>query len=159
MHRIHRGGTTGNLFTGPRRTTARLAGLDEHARRTESRGRARFCVRGACHRGGTLVPAAERYQTLFVTATAQALLLVLVYTALAIGALRLMWRNKTSQPWWRWIVFPMATVVPGLALYGTFVPFPDYPERFGLFAGIAALALVAIWVWRVRNTPRNREVK
>jgi amino acid transporter len=100
--------------------------------------------------GGLLVPAADRFQTLFVTATAQALLLVLVYTSLAIGALRLMLRDGRSQPFWRWIVFPLATVVPGLALYGTFVPFPAYPERFGLYAGLAALAVVLIWAWRVR---------
>ena len=108
---------------------------------------------------GTLVPASELYQTLFVAATAQALLLVLVYTALAVGALRLMRRSEGSQPWWRWIVFPLATVVPGLALYGTFVPLPDYPERFGLYAGIAALVMVAIWVVATRNASVNREVK
>ena len=108
---------------------------------------------------GWLVPAAERYQTLFVAATAQALLLVLVYTALAIGALRLMRRNERSQPWWRWIVFPLATVVPGLALYGTFVPFPAYPERFGLYGGIIALVVVALWVVATRNASVNREVK
>ena len=108
---------------------------------------------------GLFVPAADRFQTLFVTATAQALLLVLVYTALAVGALRLMWRSASSQPWWRWIVFPLATVVPGLALYGTFVPFPGYPERFGLFGGMAALVIVLLWVWRVRKLPAIREVK
>ena len=108
---------------------------------------------------GLLVPASERYQTLFVAATAQALLLVLVYTALAIGALRLMRRNKGNQPWWRWIVFPLATVVPGLALYGAFVPFPGYPERFGLYAGLAALAVVGMWIAATRNAPANREVK
>jgi hypothetical protein len=68
-------------------------------------------------------------------------------------------RNNTSQPWWRWIVFPLATVVPGLALYGTFVPFPDYPERFGLSAGLAALGVVAVWVLGTRNAVANREVK
>lgn len=108
---------------------------------------------------GLLVPAPRRYDTLFVAATAQALLLVLVYTALAVGSLRLMGRDAHAQPWWRWIVFPLATVVPGLALYGTFVPFPGYPERFGLFAGFAALAVVALWVWRVRNVPVNPSVK
>jgi len=108
---------------------------------------------------GTLVPVSELYQTLFVAATAQALLLVLVYTALAVGALRLMRRSGGSQPWWRWVVFPLATVVPGLALYGTFVPFPDYPERFGLYAGLAALVVVAIWVVATRNASVNREVK
>ena len=100
---------------------------------------------------GLLVPAAQRFQTLFVAATAQALLLVLVYTALALGALRMMWRSGQKQPWWRWIVFPLATVVPLLALYGTFVPFPAYPERFGLYAGLAALFAVGCWVWRVRQ--------
>jgi amino acid transporter len=99
---------------------------------------------------GLLVPAADRFQTLFVAATAQALLLVLVYTALALGALRLMWRGGRRQPWWRWVVFPLATVVPLLALYGTFVPFPAQPERFGLYAGLAALFAVACWVWSVR---------
>jgi amino acid transporter len=108
---------------------------------------------------GSFVPPADRFQTLFVTATAQALLLVLVYTALAIGALRLMWRDMGSQPWWRWIVFPLAAVVPALALYGTFVPFPGYPERFGLFAGVAALAIVLVWAWKVRVAPANPEVK
>jgi amino acid transporter len=108
---------------------------------------------------GSFVPAADRFQTLFVTATAQALLLVLVYTALAVGALRLMWNDARSQPWWRWIVFPLATVVPALALYGTFVPFPGFPERFGLFAGILALVIVVLWVWRVRKLPAIPEVK
>lgn len=108
---------------------------------------------------GLLVPAADRFQTLFVTATAQALLLVLVYTALALGALRLMWCSPARQPAWRWIVFPAATVVPGLALFGTFVPFPDYPERFGLFAGLGALLLVALWVWRLGASPLNESVK
>ncbi len=95
---------------------------------------------------GMLVPAADRFQTLFVAATAQAILLVLVYMGLAIGALFLMFRSKNSQPRWRWIVFPMATVVPALALYGTLVPFPGWPERFGLLAGLAALAVTTLWV-------------
>jgi hypothetical protein len=59
----------------------------------------------------------------------------------------------------RWIVFPLATVVPGLALYGTFVPFPGYPERFGLYAGLVALAVVGMWIAATRNAPANREVK
>ena len=108
---------------------------------------------------GFFVPAAERFQTLFVTATAQALLLVLVYTALAVGALRLMWRSPDRQPLWRWMVFSAATVVPGLALYGTFVPLPGYPERFGLFAGLVALFTVALWVRRVGGPPANPSVK
>ena len=108
--------------------------------------------------GGLFVPAAERFQTLFVAATSQALLLVLVYTALAVGALRLMCRDS-GQPLWRWIVFPLATVVPLLALYGTFVPFPGYPERFGLIAGMVSLALVGFWAWSVRKVPANPEVK
>jgi amino acid transporter len=99
---------------------------------------------------GLLVPAGQRYETLFVTATAQALLLVLVYTALALGALRLIFRNPAAQPLWRWIVFPLATVAPGLALYGTFVPFPEYPERLGLFGAIAAIVLTVLWLLRIR---------
>ena len=101
---------------------------------------------------GLLVPAGARFQTLFVAATAQALLLVLVYTALALGALRLMVQSGARQPLWRWIVFPLATVVPGLALYGTFVPFPDFPERYGLYAGLASLVSVGIWLaWLERR--------
>ena len=101
---------------------------------------------------GLLVPSDARFQTLFVAATAQALLLVLVYTALAVGALRLMVQGGQRQPLWRWIVFPLATVVPGLALYGTFVPFPDFPERYGLYAGLASLVIVAGWlVWSQRR--------
>ena len=95
---------------------------------------------------GLLVPSDDRFQTLFVVATAQALLLVLVYTALAVGALRLMVKNRSPQPLWRWIVFPLATVVPVLALYGTFVPFPGFPERYGLYAGLVSLVLVAVWL-------------
>ena len=95
---------------------------------------------------GSLVPSTERYQTLFVTATAQALLLVLVYIALALGGLVLMFRSSKFQPLWRWFVFPAATVVPVLALYGTLVPFPSWPERFGLLAGIAAIVTTAIWL-------------
>lgn len=101
---------------------------------------------------GLLVPPDARFQTLFVAATAQALLLVLVYTALAVGALRLMAKGGQGQPLWRWIVFPLATVVPALALYGTFVPFPGFPERYGLYAGLVSLAIVAVWlVWSERR--------
>ena len=105
---------------------------------------------------GLFIPSGDRFQTLFVAATAQGLLLVLVYTGLAVGAVRLMVISKAAQPWWRWIVFPLATVVPGLALYGSFVPFPALPERIGLYTAIAALALVAMWLWviRSRQTPR-----
>jgi len=106
---------------------------------------------------GLLVPSDDRFQTLFVVATAQALLLVLVYTALAVGALRLMVKNRSRQPLWRWIVFPLATVVPVLALYGTFVPFPGFPERYGLYAGLVSLVLVAVWlVWSNRRKPAVR---
>lgn len=99
---------------------------------------------------GLGVPSDKRYDTLFVAATAQALLLVLVYTALAVGALRLMLLSPHGQPFWRWVVFPAAAVVPGLALYGTLVPFPAYPERIGLYAGIAALIAVAWWLLAIK---------
>jgi amino acid transporter len=114
-----------------------------------------FCFALLAVACGSFVPATERFNTLFVTATAQALLLVLVYTGLALGALRIMARSPHSQPAWRWIVFPIAAVVPGLALYGTFVPFPDYPERHGLYAGMVTLAVVGIWLavlkWKKRD--------
>jgi hypothetical protein len=71
---------------------------------------------------------------------------VLVYIALALGGLVLMFRSSKLQPLWRWFVFPAATVVPILALYGTLVPFPSWPERFGLLAGLAAIATTAIWL-------------
>ena len=100
---------------------------------------------------GLLVPSAERFQTLFVTATAQALLLVIVYIGLALGGLLLMFRSPKSQPLWRWLVFPAATVVPALALYGTLVPFPGWPERFGLLAGLASIAATALWLWILRR--------
>ena len=100
---------------------------------------------------GLFIPSGDRFQTLFVAATAQGLLLVLVYTGLAVGAVRLMVISKAAQPWWRWIVFPLATVVPGLALYGSFVPFPALPERIGLYTAIASLALVAMWLWVIRS--------
>ena len=102
------------------------------------------------------IPSADRFQTLFITATAQGLLLVLVYTGIAVGAVRLMWVSKSAQPWWRWIVFPLATVVPGLALYGSFVPFPAFPERVGLYAGIGALVLVALWLWVIHSRQTQR---
>jgi len=103
---------------------------------------------------GWLVPAHLRYDTLFVTATGQALLLVLVYTGLAAGAVRLMLRTPQGQPAWRWVVFPLAAVVPLLALYGTFVPLPDFPERFGLLAAMATIVMVAVWVWALRRRGR-----
>jgi len=47
-------------------------------------------------------------------------------------------------------------VVPGLALYGTFVPFPGFPERYGLYAGLASLVIVAVWlVWSERRRLAN----
>jgi len=104
--------------------------------------------------GGLLIPSDRRFKTLFVAGTAQALLLVCVYTGLALGALRLMLRSPARQPVWRWVVFPMAAVVPRLALYGTLVPLPDFPERYGLHAGLLALGLVILWA--VRGSARER---
>ena len=100
---------------------------------------------------GFLVPADRRFETLFVAATAQALLLVLVYAALAIGALRLMFVNRTGMAWWRWIVFPAAIIAPALALYGTFVPFPDFPENIGIFASTGAMLATGLWVIALRH--------
>lgn len=100
---------------------------------------------------GFLVPAGQRFETLFVAATAQALLLVLVYAALAIGALRLMIVNRTGMAWWRWIVFPSAMIAPALALYGTFVPFPDFPENIGIFAATGAMLVTGLWVIALRH--------
>lgn len=102
---------------------------------------------------GLLVPSGERFSTLFVAATAQAILLVLIYTALSLGAVRLLIKSNQPQPLWRWVVFPLAAVVPLLALYGTLVPFPDFPERWGLFAGVAALVIVGVWLLRIRRKP------
>lgn len=96
--------------------------------------------------GGMFVPAADRYHTLFVAATGQALLLVIVYLALAAGALRLLWMRRGEQPWWRWPIFIVGSLAPALALYGTLVPLPDFPEMYGLLGALGALALVAIWL-------------
>jgi amino acid transporter len=103
--------------------------------------------------GGFLVPGDKRFETLFVAATAQALLLVLVYAALALGALRLMIVNKSGISWWRWIIFPTAMIAPALALYGTFVPFPDFPENIGIFIALSALFTVGLWVFVLRFLP------
>jgi amino acid transporter len=100
--------------------------------------------------GGFLVPGDQRFETLFVAATAQALLLVLVYAALAMGALRLMIINKSGMAWWRWIIFPTAMIAPSLALYGTFVPFPEFPESVGIFIALSALFTVSFWVFVLR---------
>ncbi len=70
----------------------------------------------------------------------------LIDIALAVGGLVLLFRSSKFQPLWRWFVFPAATVDPVLALYGTLVPFPSWPERFGLLAGLAAIATTAIWL-------------
>jgi amino acid transporter len=100
---------------------------------------------------GLFLPSGDRFHTIFVAATAQGLLLVSVYTGIAVGAVRLMVVSKTRQPWWRWIVFPLATVVPVLALYGSFVPFPAYPERIGLYAAIVAVAVIFGWLLAYRR--------
>lgn len=95
---------------------------------------------------GFLIPPGQRYESLFVTATAQAVLLVVVYSGLALGAVRIMWQSKSEQPVWRWIIFPAATLAPSLALYGTFVPFPAAPERFGLLAASGAVVAAGLWI-------------
>ena len=100
---------------------------------------------------GLFLPSGDRFHTIFVAATAQGLLLVSVYTGISVGAVRLMVVSKTRQPWWRWIVFPLATVVPVLALYGSFVPFPAYPERIGLYTAIVAVAVIFGWLWAYRR--------
>ena len=100
--------------------------------------------------GGLWVPIEIRYDTIFVAATGQALLLVVVYSALSFGALRLFWLTG-KQPWWRWLVFVLATVAPVLAFYGTVVPLPEYPESVGFFAGIVAIVVVILWLYWIRR--------
>ena len=55
-------------------------------------------------------------------------------------------------------VFPVAAVVPGLALYGSLVPFPAYPERVGLYAGVASLVSVALWLWVIRSRRTRKPI-
>lgn len=127
------------------RLPSALASTNRHGAPSAASHLVLICALVAVICGG-MVPAGSRFDTLFVVATAQAILLVLVYAALALGALRLLAESRERQPVWRWIVFPAAAVVPGLALYGTLVPFPSYPERYGLWAGVVVLAGVAVWV-------------
>jgi hypothetical protein len=61
--------------------------------------------------------------------------------------------NKSGISWWRWIIFPTAMIAPALALYGTFVPFPDFPENIGIFIALSALFTVGLWVFVLRFLP------
>ncbi len=103
--------------------------------------------------GGFLVSAADRYNTLFVAATAQGLLLVTVYAGLALGALKMLIQAQRPQNLKRWGVVTLATLMPLLAFYGTVVPLPDYPERWGLFAALTVLVVVTIWITRMPRPP------
>jgi amino acid transporter len=103
---------------------------------------------------GFLVAPAARYETLFVAATAQGLLLVSVYAGLALGALKMLFRAKQKWSLGRWVVVVLASTAPLLAFYGTVVPLPDFPERWGLLAALAVLVAAGLWVaWLPERKP------
>ncbi len=98
---------------------------------------------------GFFIPAAERYKSLFVAATAQGLLLALTYAVLAIGACKILLASRKFSPL-HWIVALVACSMPVLALYGSLFPFPDGPEQWGVWGAAAAilLAIVGGLAWK-----------
>jgi amino acid transporter len=78
-----------------------------------------------------------------IMSTVGSLLIELIYIALCGAAVILLLQDPTK--WWRWLILLVAVVTPILAIYGSVVPFPAWPQNLGVFISLGVIALSAIW--------------
>jgi amino acid transporter len=72
-----------------------------------------------------------------------AVLILLIYIVLAVGAIRLLLEGP--RVWWHWVVLVIAAITPLLGLYGTVVPFPVWPLSLEVYGAIAGIVLAGVW--------------
>jgi amino acid transporter len=78
-----------------------------------------------------------------IMSTVGSLLIELIYIGLCLAAIRLLLQDPSK--WWRWLILLVAVVTPILAIYGSVVPFPAWPQNLGIFISLAVIALSLIW--------------
>jgi hypothetical protein len=88
-------------------------------------------------------------------AVAAALLLSIVYIALALGAVRFVMTGRVRVVGLACVL--AGTAVPALGIYGTMHPFPSGPKRMGVLLAAAATGGVLAWYGYLHRR-RHREL-
>jgi amino acid transporter len=78
-----------------------------------------------------------------IMSTIGSLLIELIYVALCLAAIRLLLQDPTK--WWRWLFLLVAFITPALAIYGSVVPFPAWPQNLGVYISLGVIGLSLIW--------------
>jgi amino acid transporter len=111
---------------------------------------------GALSTYGKAAGVPNEIEAFSISAGAGSFLIEAVYAALAVGALRLVWKAGGQARVWRLPVVLVGLATPVLAYKGSLDPWPHYPGDLGaIFAGVGLIA-VAVWFTylRVRHAER-----
>jgi amino acid transporter len=73
------------------------------------------------------------------------ILITAIYFVLVLAAVAIL--REEPRKWWRWVFFVVALVTPLLGLYGSVVPFPQWPTSLGVYGSLAVLVLAALWTF------------
>jgi len=77
-----------------------------------------------------------------IMSTIGSLLIEVIYIVLAVVAVRFV---RESPVWWRWVVLAVAIITPLLGIYGSVVPFPQYPSSLGAYIALAGIVVSGLW--------------
>jgi amino acid transporter len=76
-----------------------------------------------------------------ITAAWGTILISAIYLILVVGSLFIF-----HMKWWQWGVFLFALVAPALGIYGSFVPFPQWPISLAVYGSAATIVLGLVWL-------------
>ncbi|QBD76162.1 APC family permease [Ktedonosporobacter rubrisoli] len=77
------------------------------------------------------------------------ILITTIYLVLVLCAVTIL--REEPKKWWRWIIFVIALIAPVLGLYGSVIPFPQWPNNIAPFGSLAVIVIAAIWAFVVRS--------
>lgn len=88
-----------------------------------------------------------------ITAAWGTILITAIYLILVIMSVRLL--REEPQKWWQWIIFAIALIAPFLGLYGSVVPFPQWPGSLAVYGSLATILIALGWILFIRSNRRD----
>ncbi|HEY4387758.1 MAG TPA: amino acid permease, partial [Ktedonobacteraceae bacterium] len=76
-----------------------------------------------------------------ITAAWGTILISAIYVVLVIGTPFIF-----SIKWWQWVFFVIALAAPALGIYGSVVPFPQWPMSLAVYGSSATIVLALVWI-------------
>jgi amino acid transporter len=89
----------------------------------------------------TTLTGVDPFAAFGITATWGMMLIAVLYLILAVGSL-----FAVGMKWWQWKFLVFALAAPGLGLFGSIVPFPQWPTSLALYGAAATIVLSLVWI-------------